>query len=430
MRRMSVGIESGFSSEEVLNIRFPLHRACRDGDVGALCSILQCTTNQADLAVEDSFYGWTPLHWAAHFGKLECVMRLVQVGCGVNLETSRFAQTPTHIAAFGGHPDCLLWLLQAGADINRQDYVGESPIHKAARAGSIDCINALLMRGAKADCFRVSSRFSLCQYWRSRVRGNSRRLRPGARLTAPSWNRGLLLGIRFYIDARIDTRVSLRNASGLTAADLAHAQGFQECAQLLANAQNQQLNCMTNGSSTNGSIANGDQAITQLRSFLKGAPSRKRSLDSMEPDHIKKARTDTLQFPMKALNGCAQEDLMEAMHMESCSAAPTTGDLHGSSLQAVPQPFSTVQANRNGFPGNCVDLMADTRHGGHLGNVRDAIQTGNIGNGLHFGNYHGLGDTAENIEDGGSEMDHHTSVKAEEHYDHMLYSTMLLYHGC
>lgn len=73
MRRMSVGIESGFSSEEVLNVHFPLHRACRDGDVGALCSILQRTTNQADLAVEDSFYGWTPLHWAAHFGKVTSV---------------------------------------------------------------------------------------------------------------------------------------------------------------------------------------------------------------------------------------------------------------------------------------------------------------------------------------------------------------------
>lgn len=52
--------------------------------------------------------------------QLECVMRLVQVGCGVNSVTSRFAQTPTHISAFGGHPQCLLWLLQAGADINRQ----------------------------------------------------------------------------------------------------------------------------------------------------------------------------------------------------------------------------------------------------------------------------------------------------------------------
>lgn len=52
--------------------------------------------------------------------QLECVMRLVQIGCDVNAVTSRFAQTPTHIAAFGGHPECLLWLVQAGADINRQ----------------------------------------------------------------------------------------------------------------------------------------------------------------------------------------------------------------------------------------------------------------------------------------------------------------------
>lgn len=69
---MSVGVESGVSNDEVLNIRYPLHRACRDGDVVALCSLLQCTTNQADLITEDSVYGWTPIHWAAHFGKVAC----------------------------------------------------------------------------------------------------------------------------------------------------------------------------------------------------------------------------------------------------------------------------------------------------------------------------------------------------------------------
>lgn len=100
----------------------------------------------------------------------------------------------------------------------------------------------------------------------------------------------------------------------------------------------------------------------------------------------------------------------------------TSGVFHGSSLQAVPQPLSALQvapANGQGFPGNCVDPMAETRHGGHLGNTG-----GDVSNGLRFE------DTAENAGDGGSEMDHHTSVKAEEHYDHMLYSTMLLYHGC
>lgn len=52
--------------------------------------------------------------------QLECVLRLVQVGCEVNAVTTRFSQTPAHIAAFGGNPECLVWLLQAGADINRQ----------------------------------------------------------------------------------------------------------------------------------------------------------------------------------------------------------------------------------------------------------------------------------------------------------------------
>ncbi|XP_067299518.1 ankyrin repeat domain-containing protein 10b isoform X4 [Pseudorasbora parva] len=322
---MSVGLESGFSSEEVLNIRFPLHRACRDGDVGALCSLLQCGTDQ--LSVEDSFYGWTPLHWAAHFGKLECVMRLVQVGCGVNSVTSRFAQTPAHIAAFGGHPQCLLWLLQAGADINRQDYVGETPLHKAARAGSIDCVNTLLVQGAKAD---------------------------------------------------------MRNASGLTAADLAHAQGFQECAQLLSNAQNQQL------SQLNGSVCFGDRKLIQERSTLNGVPSRKRSLDCMESNHIKKARTDGL---------------------------PLSGHCHPVHLNGGDLTCQNVNGN-----------STEVGNADHIGNVGVSLHLGYFDKGLPFGHHNG--DTAENMEDVSSQIEHRKSVSVEEQYDHITFNTMHLYHGC
>ncbi|XP_055733734.1 ankyrin repeat domain-containing protein 10b isoform X2 [Salvelinus fontinalis] len=326
---MSVGIESGFSSEEVLNVRFPLHRACRDGDIGALCSLLQCTSNPADLAVEDSFYGWTPIHWAAHFGKLECVMRLVQVGCGVNSVTTRFAQTPTHIAAFGGHPECLLWLLQAGADINRQDYVGETPIHKAARAGSLDCVNALLIQGAKAD---------------------------------------------------------MRNASGLSAADLAHAQGFRECAEILSNAQNlQRYQNLTqlNGFGLNGAIQNGGHShpLIQGRSLLNGAPNRKRSFDNMEDNQIKKARTEG--DPLEAGLGCEGTPLNRhcpPTHLNGCDSTIAPADI-------VPHHVYRDAAE-------------------HM------VATGNAG----------------------SQVEHQTSVKAEQQYNHQqynhaLFSTMLLYHG-
>nr|XP_040056940.1 ankyrin repeat domain-containing protein 10b isoform X2 [Gasterosteus aculeatus aculeatus] len=302
---MSVGLESGFSSEEVLTSRFPLHRACRDGDVGALCSLLQCTSNPADLAVEDTFYGWTPIHWAAHFGKLECVMRLVQVGSGVNAVTSRFAQTPIHIAAFGGHPECLLWLLRAGADINRQDYVGESPIHKAARAGSLECINALLIQGAKAD---------------------------------------------------------MRNASGLTAANLAHAQGFQECAEILSNAQNFQQNMAQshNGAFLNGVTQIGGQArpTIQGRSFSNGVPNRKRSFDGMEANAGKKARPNVAGEDF-SLNGHSRAEL----------------------------PFGC-------YPG------AEIHHGPLA--CSDSSYPGT----------------------GGSQVEHQKCVRAEQLYDHAFYTTM------
>ncbi|KAK3569381.1 hypothetical protein QTP86_026890 [Hemibagrus guttatus] len=266
---MSAAGECGFSSEEVLSVRFPLHRACRDGDVLALHTLLHSDTPRAGLLSEDSFYGWTPIHWAAHFGRLECVKQLVQAGCGVNSSTSRFAQTPAHIAAFGGHPQCLMWLLQAGADLNRQDYVGETPIHKAGRAGSIECINALLIQGAKAD---------------------------------------------------------LRNASGLTGADLAHAQGFGECAQLLSNAQNQQQLSRFNGFSTNSSVE-------QTRGFLNGTPSRKRSLNCIESSQFKKARTSDLDLQMKLMNGMnssGPENLMDMAHMEFGPAMSSTTGGNGS----------------------------------------------------------------------------------------------------
>ncbi|XP_063356378.1 ankyrin repeat domain-containing protein 10b [Pelmatolapia mariae] len=337
---MSVGVESGFSSEEVLNSRFPLHRACRDGDVGALCSLLQCTSNPADLTVEDTFYGWTPIHWAAHFGKLDCVMRLVQVGCGVNAVTSRFAQTPTHIAAFGGHPECLLWLLQAGADINKQDYVGETPIHKAARAGSLECINTLLIQGAKAD---------------------------------------------------------MRNASGLTAADLAHAQGFRECAEILSNAQNFQQNM---AQSHNGVFLNGmsqnechTYPTIQGRSFLNGMPNRKRSFEGMEANPGKKARTNGFCVEPKLLNGNGPLDgagdaQMESMNMElAATVTSVAGERHCEDF------FSN---------GPTAEILLDHH--------------------IHSG-------SPEIISTGGSQVEHLKSVKAEQFYDHTLFSTMLLYHG-
>lgn len=58
-------------SEKALFKNFPLHRACRDGDVEGLLTLLSDQeAARTHLTLEDTYYGWTPSHWAAYFGKV------------------------------------------------------------------------------------------------------------------------------------------------------------------------------------------------------------------------------------------------------------------------------------------------------------------------------------------------------------------------
>ncbi|KAL3880370.1 hypothetical protein ACJMK2_032614, partial [Sinanodonta woodiana] len=194
------------TSEQIFFNHFPLHRACRDGDYEALESLLTAT-GERDFYLEDIFYGWTPIHWAAYCGKLPCLMKLLEHNANCDVPTERLNQTPIHVAAYGGYGCCVKWLLHCGARINRQlcclrkivtilgsrvcgiptskfqqtpfhlsaqsgephclqwlvqsgncninlqDYMGETPIHMAARKGSMECVSLLVLHGAKL-CIR------------------------------------------------------------------------------------------------------------------------------------------------------------------------------------------------------------------------------------------------------------------------------------
>ncbi|XP_072434209.1 ankyrin repeat domain-containing protein 10a isoform X2 [Chiloscyllium punctatum] len=386
--------ERGFSSEELLSLRFPLHRACRDGDSGALRALL-AASSPTDIGVEDNFYGWTPLHWAAHFGKLECVMQLVQAGVGVNIATSRFAQTPAHIAAFGGHPQGLLWLIQAGADYNIQDVVGETPVHKAARSGSLDCLNVLVSHGAKTD---------------------------------------------------------LRNANGLTAAELALAQGFQECSQFLCSVQNHQLN----GFYTNG-IASGlyrDNLITDGLNGYTGT-NRKRSHEESERCGIKKPRTDdmdqsnymdkmltmqpvtngsfhSLNYSLAQENRVSNVSIGGAVELTAGFSSidgqisrNKSGFESNGTIQNTGNTLSEMcgSLHQNGSPSSCVAIKPTLPSCNTIGSLEEDHDS------LQYGHYHGFGDTAESIPDINSYMEHSSSVRVEQSYNNAVYSAVHLFHG-
>ncbi|XP_007889959.1 ankyrin repeat domain-containing protein 10 isoform X1 [Callorhinchus milii] len=416
---MSSSCDRGFSSEELLSLRFPLHRACRDGDLLLLRSLLALPAT-ADLTLEDNFYGWTPLHWAAHFGKLECTMQLVHAGAGVNTTTTRFAQTPTHIAAFGGHPQSLLWLIQAGADYNIQDYVGESPIHKAARSGSLECLNVLVSHGAKAD---------------------------------------------------------LRNANGLTAADLALAQGFNECSQFLSNLQNYHLN----GSYTNG-ISNEFYQHT-FTSGLNGysATNRKRTHEDAEHAAVKKPRTEGMATDISAVDdlesmytefkppAISDTNLSSFMEKMLTNGNSTNGQLHDfssaqvngmgnlstelSACNGMVNHIGLTTCNGSGFQSNgvtngignaeessqsCMEMCGSLHQNGSPSSCvalkptwpsNHAVDVEGEGDPLQYSYYHGFGDTAESIPDFNSAMEHSNSIKVEELYDSAVYSAVHLFHG-
>lgn len=406
------GVEAGFSSEELLSLRFPLHRACRDGDLATLCSLLQ-QTPRAHLAAEDSFYGWTPVHWAAHFGKLECLIQLVRAGATLDISTTRYAQTPAHIAAFGGHPQCLVWLIQAGASINKPDCEGETPIHKAARSGSLDCISALVANGAQVD---------------------------------------------------------LRNASGLTAGDIAQTQGFQECTQFLLNLQNCHLTRFCHNGTLNGGHLN------VFPNHVSVGTNRKRCLEDAEPFGVKKARTAAhnpdesmplasgeveddpdkmhvdrdLVTDMKnsssvsntLTNGCvanghldfpstAQPGGMESRSgqcsagLNAVGAGPVPGPPFRSSQgpPGVPGPEEPERSAR-GSPETCGSLHLNGSPSSCVASRPSWAEES-----LQYGHYHGFGDTAESIPELSSVLEHASSVRVEQGYHSAVLGAAHLSHG-
>jgi ankyrin repeat protein len=88
--------------------------------------------------------GETPLMMAALRGELAWVQRLVERGAQVN----RSGWTPLHYAASGPEVSVVAYLLDRGAAIDAQAPNGSTALMMAARYGALDAAPLLLRRGA------------------------------------------------------------------------------------------------------------------------------------------------------------------------------------------------------------------------------------------------------------------------------------------
>ena len=104
--------------------------------------------------------GLTALHWAALYGKSDCMRLLLQAGANAKV-WSRERGTPLHLAAQSGNAQCVQVLLNAGADVNEviQSYYGNRQTALdfvvgydcLAGSGDAECFNVLLNAGAAVN---------------------------------------------------------------------------------------------------------------------------------------------------------------------------------------------------------------------------------------------------------------------------------------
>lgn len=93
--------------------------------------------------------GWTPLHLAAFFGKLDAARLLLNNGAVVNARSTNPMQNmPLHAAAAGKHAEVAKLLIEHGAPVNARQHGGWAPIHAAAQNGDIELAKVLVAAGA------------------------------------------------------------------------------------------------------------------------------------------------------------------------------------------------------------------------------------------------------------------------------------------
>jgi ankyrin repeat protein len=93
--------------------------------------------------------GFTALHFAAFFGKVEAARTLLDAGAVVNAYSVNELQVqPLHSAASGRHHEVCRVLIAAGADVNATQRHEFTPLHAAAKHGDAELVELFLSAGA------------------------------------------------------------------------------------------------------------------------------------------------------------------------------------------------------------------------------------------------------------------------------------------
>ncbi|XP_062983457.1 ankyrin repeat domain-containing protein 42 [Elgaria multicarinata webbii] len=124
-----------------------IHEAVRAGNVEELDKMVTFGISMNDA---DPVHHFTPLHWAAHSGSLECLQWLLWHGADRTAVTVR-GWTAAHLAAIKGQDACMQALHLNGVNLGAQDDRGCTPVHLAATHGQSYTLQTILRSGVDVN---------------------------------------------------------------------------------------------------------------------------------------------------------------------------------------------------------------------------------------------------------------------------------------
>lgn len=145
--------------------RTPLHWAAHEGRV---CNLQVLLDHGGNVHLGDNT-GEQPLQMAARKCHLECVQLLIKARADINYipspDKTEYSESALCSVARAGWKrqalPVLMELLGAGANPNTASSAQRLPLHEAAECGNIDMVRALLTAGAKIDVFDYTGQLPL-----------------------------------------------------------------------------------------------------------------------------------------------------------------------------------------------------------------------------------------------------------------------------
>lgn len=126
-----------------------VYEAVASGDLVLTRSFLE---KDATLLNKHSQDGFTPLGFAAYFGREEIAKYLVALGADVNQPSNNgFQVAPLHSAVAAGNVFITELLLRCGADVNARQQQDVTPLHAAAHNKNVALVTMLLAAGANKN---------------------------------------------------------------------------------------------------------------------------------------------------------------------------------------------------------------------------------------------------------------------------------------